>query len=121
MTTGGDDDAIEGLGSGPTRNVGGAAGVVGPEAADATTSVDATAQVTGADALDGASAADEAIAAALASGELDAQGALEALVEQTVRAQLPPDAPPETIAQVRADVAALLADDPTVLGLLGHS
>lgn len=60
----------------------------------------------------------DAITEALASGAIDAQVATEQLIERTVRAQLPPDAAPELIAAVRAEVEAVLASDPMLERLL---
>lgn len=60
----------------------------------------------------------EAIASALASGEIDPQTARSRLIEHAVRAQLPPDASPATVAAIRAEVEALLRDDPVIERLL---
>jgi hypothetical protein len=60
----------------------------------------------------------EAIAAGLAHGTLDGATARAQLIEHAVRAQLPPDASPATIAAVRAEVEALLRDDPLLDELL---
>lgn len=60
----------------------------------------------------------EAIASALASGTIDAQTARMQLIDEAVRAHLPPDAAPETVSAIRAEVEALLAHDPLVERLL---
>lgn len=60
----------------------------------------------------------EAIASALSHGTLDAAQARAQLIDQAVQAQLPPDAAPETIAAIRAEVEALLAGDPVLERLL---
>jgi hypothetical protein len=59
-----------------------------------------------------------AIAADLASGAIDGATARARLIEHAVRAQLPPDASPATIAAVRAEVEELLRDDPVLEELL---
>lgn len=60
----------------------------------------------------------EAIASALGRGALDPQSARAQLIDQAVRAQLPPDAAPETIAAIRAEVEAMMAGDPVLEHLL---
>lgn len=60
----------------------------------------------------------DAIASALASGALDPRTARAQLIDRAVRAQLPRDATPETVAAIRAEVEALLGDDPVLEQLL---
>lgn len=60
----------------------------------------------------------EAIASALASGAIDPDTARAQLIEHAVRAQLPPDAAPATVAAVRAEVEALLGGNPLLEQLL---
>lgn len=60
----------------------------------------------------------DAIASELASGVLDPQAARRQLIERAVRAQLPHNASPETVAAIRAEVEALLKDDPRIERLL---
>lgn len=58
------------------------------------------------------------ITRALAAGEIDAARAQEMLIDQVTSEQLPPDASPELAASIRSEVAALLAEDPTLQALL---
>lgn len=60
----------------------------------------------------------EAITDALAAGAIDAEEAKARLIDETVRAQLPPDADPALIESVRNEVAALLEADPVLARLL---
>jgi hypothetical protein len=60
----------------------------------------------------------EAVAEALAAGTIDGELALRTLVDQTAASVLGPGADPATVAAVRAEVEALLADDPTLAALL---
>lgn len=60
----------------------------------------------------------EAIASALSRGTLDPQSARAQLIDQAVQAQLPPDAAPETVAAIRAEVEAMVAGDPVLEQLL---
>ncbi|MCX4245857.1 hypothetical protein [Paraliomyxa miuraensis] len=60
----------------------------------------------------------DAIASGLAAGNLDLPAARSQLIERAVRAQLPPNASPATIAAIRAEVEALLHDDPRLERLL---
>jgi len=114
-----------GNGPGPLRPVGnrgagsltpseaaGAAGAAAPaEAAAAALGATGVAPVAG-------SPLTEAIASALASGSLDPQTARAQLIDHAVRSQLPPDASPATVAAIRAEVEALLQDDPLLEQLL---
>ena len=60
---------------------------------------------------------DAAIAEALASGALDPAAARERLILEVAREQLP-DASPEAVAALAAEMSQLLADDPTLADLL---
>ena len=88
----------------------------GPEAAGA---VDVE-QAQGIEASSGAAAAQstDAIADALATGAIDAAEARAALIEQVVRAQVPAGADPAFVAELQAEVAALLESDPLLEALL---
>lgn len=89
-------------------------------------STPATQGATGADAVqraqatEGAQGADAVadITEALAAGEIDAVEAQRRLIESVVAEQLPSDASPELEAAIRAEVEAMLADDPTMRALL---
>jgi hypothetical protein len=61
---------------------------------------------------------DVALAEALRAGSIDAAQAQALLVDQVVRAQLGPDASPELVERVRAEIEQLLADDPVLADLL---
>ncbi len=74
------------------------------------------AEAAGASAVAGSPTA--AIAADLASGAIDAATARARLIEQAVRAQLPPGASPALLAAIRAEVEDLLRDDPVLERLL---
>jgi hypothetical protein len=114
-----------GNGPGPLRPVGnrgagsltpseaaGAAGASAPaEAAGAAQEATAAAPVAG-------SPPTEAIASALASGAIDPETARAQLIDQAVRSQLPHDASPATVAAIRAEVEALLRNDPLLEQLL---
>jgi len=58
------------------------------------------------------------VAEALATGAIDGDAALRALVDHATAAVLGPAADPAQVAAVRAEVEALLADDPTLASLL---
>ncbi len=60
----------------------------------------------------------DAIASALASGAIDAQTARAQLIDLAVRAQVPRDAPAATIDAIRAEVEALLGNNPMLDRLL---
>ena len=114
-----------GNGPGPLRPVGSrGAGALTPS--DAAGAAGAAAPAEGAGAAQGASRAapvggsplTEAIASALASGAIDPETARAQLIDHAVRSQLPHDAPPATVAAIRAEVEALLRDDPVLERLL---
>jgi hypothetical protein len=60
----------------------------------------------------------EAVAEALAAGAIDADQARAQIIEQMVRAQLPAGSDPALVAEVRAEVEALLEGDPLLESLL---
>lgn len=60
---------------------------------------------------------DLAVAEAIASGQVDPAAAGELIIEQVIAEQLP-DASPEQVARLRAELSELLADDPTLASLL---
>ena len=59
-----------------------------------------------------------AISEALATGAIDAETARVQLVEAIVAAQMPAGADPALWSEIRAEVEALLAGDPTIADLL---
>lgn len=92
----------------------------GPDGADA---VDAAEGSRGAAAVDGVTETGrvggaEAIASALSSGAIDAAEAKARLIDEAVRAQLPEGTDPAVVAAVRAEIEALLANDPVLEDLL---
>jgi hypothetical protein len=89
-------------------------GIAGTAAADGAPAVDPAAAVDGPGAMGGP----EAIADALATGAIDSDEARAALIAEAVRAHLPADADPILVSRIRADVEAILADDPTLAELL---
>ena len=110
--------ALEGVGrSGAARP---AASV---EDVAAVAEVAASGEVAGAAAVEaaGAAAAADPVAAiseALAAGAIDAETARVQLVEAIVAAQMPAGADPALWLEIRAEVEALLAGDPTLTDLL---
>jgi len=66
----------------------------------------------------GEAAGVDEIARALAAGEIDPAQAQQMLIDQVTAEQLPADASPELVESVRSEVAALLAEDPTLQALL---
>jgi hypothetical protein len=60
----------------------------------------------------------DAVCEALAAGSLDVEAATRELVAQSVAAALGPGADPVVLAQLRAEVEAMLAGDPTLAQLL---
>lgn len=110
---------------GVTRAPGSAApvGAVAPEgtdaidgaaAAGATAGVDPTQATTEVSSLD-------AVSEAIASGAMDVEAATRELVAQSVASLLGPGADPAAVAAIRAEVEAMLADDPTLAHLLRGS
>lgn len=65
-----------------------------------------------------ASVATEAIVAALASGAVGSAAAQAQLIDCAVRAQLPAHADAQLVEDLRDEVEALLASDPTLAALL---
>lgn len=89
-------------------------GVESVESADAAPSaegVEATQRAQGASAVD-------SVVADLAAGRIDAAAARARLVDEAVAAQVGPGADPALIAEIRAQVEALLDNDPTLAALL---
>jgi hypothetical protein len=100
--------------------VGGSRRGEGPDAADA---VDAAEGSRGAAAVEGVAetgraGATEAIATALSTGAIDAAEAKARLIDEAVRAQLPEGTDPAIVAAVRAEVEAMLTNDPLLEDLL---
>ena len=60
----------------------------------------------------------EALSQALAAGEIDPAQAQEMLINAVVAQQLPEGAGPELAEAIRAEVEAMLAEDPTLQALL---
>lgn len=88
--------------------------IAGTAAADGTGAVDPAAAVDGPGAMGGP----EAIADALATGAIDGDEARAALIAAAVQAHLPADVDPILLSRIRADVEAMLADDPVLAELL---
>jgi hypothetical protein len=65
-----------------------------------------------------ATASTDAIAEALGAGRIDAEQARAQLIDEALRAQLPAGADPALVEELRAELSALLADDPTLARLL---
>jgi len=87
------------------------------EAASETTSAASISAVSGATEAQ-ATAATEAIVAALASGAVGTAAAQARLIDHAVRAQLPAHADAQLVDDLREEVEALLASDPTLAALL---
>jgi hypothetical protein len=60
----------------------------------------------------------DAIAQALAAGEIDPATARALLLDEAIAASLPPGADPALAAELRAEIEAVLAADPTLQRLL---
>jgi hypothetical protein len=88
--------------------------IAGTAATEGTQAVDPAATVDGA----GATGGPAAIADALAAGAIDGDEARAALIAEAVQAHLPADADPILVSRIRADVEAMLADDPVIAELL---
>lgn len=99
--------------------VGGTSGAKGPQQAEGVEAADAAGGVDAAGAVEGdeVSSADAIMAQQIAAGALDADQAASQLIDEVVRAQLP-QGTPEQIEALKEELAALLADDPTLGGLL---
>jgi len=118
-----DDGGIDGVGSpqrpapdptqgaDATEGAGEAVAIAGADEAGATSAIDGVDATTAPD-------ADLRISEDLAAGRIDTDAALAQLVDETLAAQLPADAPPELVEQLRTEIAAVLAGDPTVASLL---
>ncbi|MBL4685103.1 MAG: hypothetical protein JKY37_10980 [Nannocystaceae bacterium] len=122
-------ERVQGGQLGATSEISGPQGADGPAGAAASTEVvgteaasgaEATSGVVGAAELDGAHGVDgtAAITEALQAGEINAESARTTLIEQAIAAHLPPDADPAVVDELRAELSAALADDPTLAGLL---
>ena len=85
--------------------------VAGAAAADAAAPVDPAPDV-------GALGGPDAVAHALATGAIDPAQARAALIDDAVAAHLQVDADPLFVSRIRAEVEALLADDPVLAELL---
>jgi hypothetical protein len=109
-TGGNSDDPMRIAGVTRTPRTGGAEAVA-PADAEATQGIAASGSAA-------ALASTDAIADALANGAIDAAEARAQLIEQSVRAQLPTGADPALVAEVRAQVEALLQGDPLLESLL---
>jgi hypothetical protein len=92
----------------------------GAAAAEGTEAIAEAAASTAVEPAEGAGAPSgiDAIAQALASGSLDVEQARAALVADAVRAHLPADADPALVSRIRAEVEAMLTDDPVIAELL---
>jgi hypothetical protein len=101
----------------------------GSAAADRSEGAEAADAIEGAEGSRGAAAVEgvgetgraggaEAIASALSTGAIDAAEAKAQLIEAAVRAQLPEGTDPAIVEAVRAEVEALLANDPVLEDLL---
>lgn len=91
--------------------------------AGAAAGVEGGSEIEAAAATEGAQAAGEVggtqqVSQALAAGQIDAKQATAALIEQALAEHLPADADPALVAEVRADLEAALAGDPTLNSLL---
>lgn len=95
-------------------------GVEEAQGAQSVSGVDAvgSAQAVQATEASGAVQGTDAIAQALATGAIDASEAKAQLIDEVVRTQLPAGADPALVAEVRAEVEALLAADPILEKLL---
>jgi len=137
--TPGDDDHDLGIGAiqrnAPATGTQAADGVSGPAGAAEAAPTAATEATHQADALDsvGASASIAAtgsveatasplaldeISAALAAGSLSPAEAQSLLIDRVVATQVPEGADPAMVEEIRTEVAAALADDPTLAALL---
>lgn len=118
MNGGSDDGGLDGVGAFDPKTqfdgVEGSAGAASVESADPSGQTEA---VRGVDELAGVDS-DTRISEELATGRIDADQAIAQLVDETLAAQLPADASPELVAALREQIAAMLADDPTVAAML---
>jgi hypothetical protein len=110
MTNGGGANDPDALRIHRLGGAGAATAVEGSEAADAATAADGVAPTSGID----------AVAEALATGAIDATEARARLVDEMVRASLPAGSDPALVEEIRAQVEALLAGDPTLERLLAR-
>ena len=127
-----DGDPSDGVQPVTGRRIGNTAEISNTDAAGPTEATDATGAADAADAAGSAQSAAEVqstsgasevgavadITAGLESGAIDAAQAKAALIEQALAAHLPPDADAALVAEVRADLEAALANDPTLTSLL---
>ncbi|MEM7159190.1 MAG: hypothetical protein AAF799_40510 [Myxococcota bacterium] len=111
MPNSGDTDPADRLGP-----VGGSDAVAPSEATEAASEAGAVQGPAAAEAAAAApqSGSTQAIAAALASGAIDSQTARTQLIDAAVRTRVPPDASPEAVAAIRAEVETLLGENPLI-------
>lgn len=121
-----DGDPSDGVGPVSGRRIGTTAeisntqatdGADGAQAADAAGGADAVAEVQSAAGAGEVDAVAD-IAAGLETGAIDPAQARAALIEQALAAHLPPGADEALVAEVRANLEAALANDPTIASLL---
>jgi hypothetical protein len=93
------------------RGIDHAAGAEGVEGAAGASAVDPAGEAT-------AVRGPDAIAEALAAGRIDPAAARALLIDEAVAAALPPGADPAMAAELRAEIEAVLAADPTLERLL---
>lgn len=121
MTNSGGGDASDPL-AGPLRPV-------GPRSVDRASRAHDAEAVDGAKSTAAATAAEEvgaisearpsdAVAEALAAGHIDAEAARARLIDDALRAQLPAGTDPALMAELRAELEAVLASDPVLQRLL---
>jgi len=110
MTNGGGANDPDALRIHRLGGAGAAGAVEGAEAADAAAPAEGVAASDGVD----------AVADALATGAIDATEARAQLVDEMVRASLPAGSDPALVEEIRAQVEAMLAGDPTLERLLAR-
>ena len=108
---------VSGRRIGTTAEISNTQATDGAQAADAAGGADAVAEVQSAAGAGEVDAVAD-IAAGLESGAIDPAQARAALIEQALAAHLPPDADAALVAEVRANLEAALANDPTIASLL---
>ena len=115
-----DDDPSENSALSGLRGVGRSAGAARTESVDAAPALDSAAAVEQAAAPGEVGSVDplRALTEALAAGAIDAETARVQLIDAMVAAQMPAGADPALWSEIRAEVEALLAGDPTLNDLL---
>ncbi|MGH1343241.1 MAG: hypothetical protein ACRBN8_16905 [Nannocystales bacterium] len=119
--TPGDDELELGIGAIERNAPAGAADATEAAAAvGETESVGSAGEIAAATAVDapGSALGIDEISAGLASGSLSPAEAQSMLVDRVVAAQLPEGAAPALVESIQAEVAAALANDPTLAALL---